>query len=75
MTWRAKRNDDEKAIGLFADCLLFRTARLNSDAITKRLLSTRFGQKRKTMPADGCAICVHVFVFRLVRLKSGALYT
>src|SRR5437879_13482175 len=31
-------------------------------------------QKRKTMPADGCAICVQLSVFKPARLKSGALY-
>ena len=32
-------------------------------------------QKRNTMPADGCAICVQLSVFKPARLKSGALYT
>jgi len=32
-------------------------------------------QKRKTIPADGWAICVQLFVFKPARLKLGALYT
>jgi hypothetical protein len=27
------------------------------------------------MPADGCAICIHVSMLRLAKLKLGALYT
>ena len=42
--------------------------------VFKRTSGRFASQKRKTIPADGCAICVQLSVFKPPRLKLGALY-